>query len=481
MKKRSKKRWTGPSRRHQFVTQNSEAEFISPETVAAVSPADMVLTDNELAPVLEGRSEHSLASAKTHWFFGEWDALATLDLNELSDHPDRDRFALLAASAHQQIGNHEQALSLIRLALEWGCPQRLVAQTLIAGVHNTLGRVSALMQDETRIEHHFRLAVAESKDTTLASYARSVREMARLGLLPQAVSLLDKELHGADLPTHRPQQQARLDILKTQVELLRSELALAQQRQQLFQAPKKNVAVQEASGGSEEGWLEDLRKRAVSQLGQELWVLERTAYRRDGFFVEFGATDGVLLSNTWLLEKEFGWKGICAEPNPQFFDQLSRNRRCIVSNACVGARTGEEVDFVLADEFGGMAKHAALDNNADRRSGYLADPRYSVKMRTISLNDLLESLGAPKHIDYLSIDTEGSELEILAAFPFSEWQIDLITVEHNFTSQRDQILRLLESNGYSRIEAQWDDWYYRSNLTFDRSPEHSIQVNQQTV
>ena len=52
-------------------------------------------------------------------------------------------------------------------------------------------------------------------------------------------------------------------------------------------------------------------------------MLERSAHKRHGFFVEFGATDGVRLSNTYLLETGFGWTGICAEPNPKMYAQFA--------------------------------------------------------------------------------------------------------------------------------------------------------------
>ncbi len=83
-------------------------------------------------------------------------------------------------------------------------------------------------------------------------------------------------------------------------------------------------------------------------------------------------------------------------------------------------------------------------------------------MRSISLNDLFAQYGAPKKIGYLSIDTEASEYQKLKAFNFSEYEFDYITVEHNYTSEREKIYTLLTQNGHRRIFAsfsQWDDWY----------------------
>ena len=72
------------------------------------------------------------------------------------------------------------------------------------------------------------------------------------------------------------------------------------------------------------------------------------------------------------------------------------------------------------------------------------------KVKTISLLDLLDTYQAPKTIDYLSIDTEGSEYEILKAFDFDKYKFRVITCEHNFTSMREKIYDLLISKGYQR-------------------------------
>jgi hypothetical protein len=84
------------------------------------------------------------------------------------------------------------------------------------------------------------------------------------------------------------------------------------------------------------------------------------------------------------------------------------------------------------------------------------------EISTISLNDLLDKYNAPKEIDYLSIDTEGSEFEILNAFDFSEHKFKIITCEHNFTQMRESIYSLLTKNGYGRKYTDlpvFDDWY----------------------
>jgi FkbM family methyltransferase len=86
-------------------------------------------------------------------------------------------------------------------------------------------------------------------------------------------------------------------------------------------------------------------------------------------------------------------------------------------------------------------------------------------VQTISLDDLLEAHGAPQLVDYLSIDTEGSELEILRSFDFSRRAFAVITCEHNYTAAREQIHELLSSKGYRRKHqelSEFDDWYVRN-------------------
>jgi FkbM family methyltransferase len=168
----------------------------------------------------------------------------------------------------------------------------------------------------------------------------------------------------------------------------------------------------------------------------------------------------VLLSNSWLLEKHFGWQGICAEPNPKLFERLQQNRSCSLSPACVYRSSGERMRFVLADAYGGLEHLGQDDQHADKRNAYTAVGDL-IEVITTSLMDLLDQQEAPAVIDYLSIDTEGSELAILEGIDWGRYQFRCITVEHNFTEQRQGIQKLLEAQGYQRQEAQWDDWYVK--------------------
>ena len=106
-----------------------------------------------------------------------------------------------------------------------------------------------------------------------------------------------------------------------------------------------------------------------------------------------------------------------------------------------------------------------VDNDHLAKSRKKKTATYEVK--TISLNDLLEKYDAPQYIDYLSVDTEGSELEILSAFDFTLRDIGLITVEHNFGPTRARLAALMEDKGYKRIGdgiSDFDDWYVRPDL-----------------
>lgn len=199
---------------------------------------------------------------------------------------------------------------------------------------------------------------------------------------------------------------------------------------------------------------------AQAQLYQDLLAIELFDGKKNGFFVEFGATNGKQINNTWLLEKKYNWTGILAEPARIWHEQLSANRQCAIDHRCVWKKTGEKLQFneVPSDpELSTAAAFTKSDHQAAQRAEHT-----TYEVATISLLDLLKSHNAPKYIDYLSVDTEGSEYEILSAFDFSAYRFGLITVEHNGTAQQTALYKLLTEAGYIRIFAsisKWDDWY----------------------
>lgn len=200
-------------------------------------------------------------------------------------------------------------------------------------------------------------------------------------------------------------------------------------------------------------------EKSHSQLRQDLFVLSRLKFKRGGYFVEFGATNGIALSNTYLLEKDFGWDGILAEPAKGWHNALRANRSSVVEPSCVWSFSGSSVAFheARSAEYSTISEYVFADSH-----GQVRERGTDYMVPTISLSDLLQKHRAPELIDYLSIDTEGSEFEILSSFDFSSYKFRVITCEHNYTPMRGRIHSLLTSNGYSRVLeniSQFDDWY----------------------
>ena len=79
----------------------------------------------------------------------------------------------------------------------------------------------------------------------------------------------------------------------------------------------------------------NLLHKSKSQLAQDIFVVANTKYKKNNFFVEFGATDGITISNTHLLEKELNWNGILIEPASIWHDSLKKNRSCIIDKRCI--------------------------------------------------------------------------------------------------------------------------------------------------
>ena len=205
----------------------------------------------------------------------------------------------------------------------------------------------------------------------------------------------------------------------------------------------------------------------ISENGQEWFVLDTLNYKRNGYFIDIGAGDGIVGSNTFILEKFYNWSGVCVDPNPAFFKSLIGSRDVSIVDLSVDKESGKVKPFLYANEkdFFGWNFRSGLKevvNSSDHNF-------QEMKTYTISLNDLLDWQDSPKDIDYVSIDVEGHEYNILEGFDFTRYNVKIWSIEHDFGVQRAKIQKLLEEKGYKCIfddfGEQNEDRYVKKSLT----------------
>lgn len=193
--------------------------------------------------------------------------------------------------------------------------------------------------------------------------------------------------------------------------------------------------------------------KSYSQLNQDLNIISFFNNLKNMNFLDIGANDGIKFSNTYLLEKLYNWKGICSEPLPSAFKKLIRYRSAMCDNHAVFSESGLSINFSDCNLLSGIT------NYIDRFEDVKKNKQIIVK--TITLQQLLDYFKAPKIIQYFSLDTEGTELEILKSVDFSTYTFLYINLEHNFIEpKRSEIRKLLLDNRYLyKGPNNWDDDY----------------------
>ena len=191
----------------------------------------------------------------------------------------------------------------------------------------------------------------------------------------------------------------------------------------------------------------------------------------DKTFFEFGATDGIDLSNSYTLERYLNWKGVLSEPSPQWHDELKKNRPYTnIITECIWSESNKELNFFESD----VGVLSSLENF--KESDKLSMPGNTqarlksgrkIIVKTISLNDAIEKQFNTKSPSYISIDTEGSEYEILKNFNFKKYRPLVFTIEHNFTELQLKIDEIMSLNDYIRVFKSltaFDAWYVEKNV-----------------
>jgi len=184
-------------------------------------------------------------------------------------------------------------------------------------------------------------------------------------------------------------------------------------------------------------------RRWFSQAGQDELVVGLLRGKRDGYFVDLASNDATVDSNTFALERDYRWNGLCVEPNPRYWHKLAHYRpRCNVVAAVVGGAShrGDEILFRYANRGG----HGGIAGPGFDNAGWLWRSFAQVAF-VVPLLEILDRNGAPHVIDYLSLDVEGAESFVLMNFPFEKYRVNIVTVER----PKDDIRAYLKSQGYS--------------------------------
>ena len=182
---------------------------------------------------------------------------------------------------------------------------------------------------------------------------------------------------------------------------------------------------------------------------------------RSGFFVEVGANRPQELSQTWHLE-QLGWTGILVEPQPELAGDLCRARSAkVFAVACSSPENaGRRMQLHVAGPW------SALDRD---RMTPGAQPERVIEVPVRTLDDILIEARAPVGFDFLSIDVEGHELEVLSGFDFARWRPRLVLLE-DFVGNLSKH-RFLRAAGY-RLVRRFDNngWYIPADASIRLSP-----------
>jgi FkbM family methyltransferase len=259
----------------------------------------------------------------------------------------------------------------------------------------------------------------------------------------------------------RTLQGAGLDVRRTS-----SAYTLVEQLGLLLSAVEDSVVDRQAGQRLLSGLIQflDAGVRPHGQLLQDAFAVG--ARLEPGYFVEVGAGHPHELSNVDRLIGSFGWTGIRIDPNPEFavLHRSQELKGVEFVEAAIGRSDRTTMELLSLGELSSRVDLARSDHHGSVRAKALKSGRVTtVPVRR--LDSLMDELGCPRHIQYLSVDTEGAEAEVLETFPFATTDVDVVTIEHNFRPEGTEAIdRILSRWGYVRVlrfVSAWDAWYVK--------------------
>lgn len=191
-------------------------------------------------------------------------------------------------------------------------------------------------------------------------------------------------------------------------------------------------------------------KNSYSQIFQDLFVIYSLNFKKKGFFIEIGVGNGKDLSNTYLMEKNYEWNGILCEPDERNFKKIKKIRKAKLVKSLISNNCKSDVEFYLNND--PYSSSSIITKNSGNK----------IYTNSMCLNHLFEKFKLEK-VDYISIDTEGNEYEIIKNFNFKRNKVKIFTIEHNFDNKKRHIIqKLMIENGYKKVMSyisHMDDWY----------------------
>jgi FkbM family methyltransferase len=206
-----------------------------------------------------------------------------------------------------------------------------------------------------------------------------------------------------------------------------------------------------------------------SQQGEDFVLDAFFDFRPGGYFVDVGAFDGVHLSNSYIFEQR-GWSGICVEAAPRYFELCVKNRpgtRCVHA-ACMSAEQGPVAfNFERGGLFSGVNADAGLVAREFASRGIPFEGFERLLVPSCTLNGLLGD--AVKHVDFASIDVEGSEIDVLEGFDLERYAPRVLLMEGNSQAALATLDQYLASRGYRRARSmRWNHFYVRGEDDFQK-------------
>ena len=211
-------------------------------------------------------------------------------------------------------------------------------------------------------------------------------------------------------------------------------------------------------------WLSNLQNETFcGQLGQDALAYSILHKKKRGFFVDIGAHDGVNINNSYLFER-LGWNGFCVEANPKTFEELKKNRKCDTYNLAIFSKNIGTTTLVASDFECSVLDTLEL-NLTQHHKGRLDElgQTKTFSVQTATFNEVMQNYPNIFHIDFMTLDVEGGEMEVLKGIDFDKYGFSVMTIEHNYTESKEQIIDFLHTKGYRvLLQNAWDIMFVKS-------------------